>query len=96
MTEIALIIGVAGLVFIGMQVYFKRGLQGKVKDLADQLISPSQKAYQQDMSGYEVNNSISSVSMGAQSTATEARGGSRSLIGYENTNTVYTYESQQR
>lgn len=95
LTEFALIIGVAGLVFIGMQIYAKRGLQGKVKDLTDGFMGATQAAYQQDMSGFTVNNSISSTNSASRINATEERGGGRAVIGYENTSSSYSYESQQ-
>lgn len=42
--EYALVIGVVSLVFVAMNVYMKRGLQGKIADMSDQLISPTHSA----------------------------------------------------
>ena len=35
LTEVALLVGVVALVFIGMEVYFRRGFQSKVKTMTD-------------------------------------------------------------
>ena len=42
LTDLALIIGVVGLVCAGMQVYIKRSVQGKVKNLTDYILSDRQ------------------------------------------------------
>jgi hypothetical protein len=42
LVDLALIIGVVGLVFIGMQTYIKRGVQGRVRDLANYILSEKQ------------------------------------------------------
>lgn len=41
LSEYAIIIGLVSLALIGMQVYIKRGMQGRLRDLANQ-ISPTQ------------------------------------------------------
>jgi hypothetical protein len=40
--EYAIVIVLASLVFIGMSTYFRRGVQGKLKDLSDSQIAPVQ------------------------------------------------------
>ncbi|MBL7081309.1 MAG: hypothetical protein ISS44_01910 [Candidatus Omnitrophica bacterium] len=40
--EYAFVLGLVALAFIGMNMYFKRGLQGRLKDLADSQISKEQ------------------------------------------------------
>jgi Flp pilus assembly pilin Flp len=39
--EYAVLLAIVAAALIGMQVYLKRGLQGRVKDLADQISPPS-------------------------------------------------------
>ncbi len=63
LTEVALIIGIVGLVLIGMEVYTRRGIQAKVKDLTDNMIGKEQEAYQQDTSGLAVNTSTSTLTL---------------------------------
>ncbi|PIS34258.1 MAG: hypothetical protein COT38_01060 [Candidatus Omnitrophica bacterium CG08_land_8_20_14_0_20_41_16] len=97
LTELALIIGVVGLVFIGMEIYAKRGLQGKVKDLTDNMIGKEQSVYLQDTSGLEVNTSESKfIILPGDSTTTvqERIGGQKQVIAHELSTTTYTYESE--
>ena len=94
LTEVALIIGVVGLVFIGMQVYAKRGLQGKVKDLTDNMIGAKQEVYQEDTSGLEINRSNSTLTSNSTITSKEGVGGTKSLIIPDEISTVnYSSES---
>ena len=90
LTEVALILGIVGLVLISMEVYFKRGLQGKVKDLTDNMIGKEQLPYEVDTLGLVVNNSSSKLSSGSTATLKELEGGKRSLSGSEKTTTEYT------
>ena len=94
LTEIALILGIVGLVFIGMEIYIKRGLQGKVKDLSDSMIGKEQAVYQQDISGLEVNRSQTSLTSGSTVRSTESPGGKKVVTTSEHTTTTYTSESQ--
>jgi len=96
LTEIALVIGIVGLVLIGMEVYARRGIQAKVKDLTDSMIGKEQASYQQDTSGLAVNTSESKfVVLPVDSkTRTEERiGGVKVLTSNEKSTTSYTYES---
>ena len=91
LTELALVIGVVGLALFGMEVYFKRGFQGKVKDLTDALITPSQEAYQQDTSGLVVNSSSANTIV--NSGTTEARNVAGGLTTNAAEYTAITYVS---
>jgi len=83
LTEVALVIGIVGLVLISMQVYVKRGVQGKLKVLTDKLISNEQAIYQQDVTGLEVNKSTSKVDITSKIEAIESVSGERSLTSTE-------------
>lgn len=94
LTEIALIIGIVGLVLIGMEVYARRGIQSKVKDLTDNMIGKEQAIYQQDTSGLAVDKSESASSSSSTAVISERQGGSKTVvIPNEQSKTVYTYES---
>jgi hypothetical protein len=79
LTEVMLIIGVLGLALIGMQVYVKRGLQGKMKDLTDKIISDKQEPYPQDTSGLTTNIATTTLSSDSSTIAKESQDGARSL-----------------
>lgn len=96
LTELALIIGIVGLVLIAMEVYVRRGFQGKVKDLTDNMIGSEQAAYEQDVSGLEVNNSSSEVSSSSTMTSKEFKKGERSLAGSEATTNVYNSTTEDK
>ncbi len=83
LTEVALIIGVIGLALVGMQTYIARGVQGKLKGLTDHMIGTEQSAYQQDVSGYEVNTSDSVTSQDSTTVFRQQRGGGKSTVGTE-------------
>ncbi len=82
--DLALIIGVVGLVFIGMEVYIKRSVQWKIKNLTDYIVSDKQST--------EVDpvDRQSSFSLDSTMTSTESEGGSRSLRGQENSTSIYS------
>ena len=89
LADLALIIGVVGLVFIGMEVYIKRSVQGKVKDLTDYIVSNTQSAMQPDQAG-ETSNSI--YTLDSSMASIESEGGKRGLSGTENS--FYEYETK--
>jgi hypothetical protein len=91
LAEAALIIGVLGLVLVGMQVYVKRGLQGRVKDLTDNIIGSEQASHPQDTSMLKVNTVNSSLSSNSSATTIDSQGGARDLTG--GANSTYTYNS---
>lgn len=45
LVEVVALFALVSLVFVVMQVYIQRGIQGKTKDLTDQIIGTQQKAY---------------------------------------------------
>lgn len=63
LTEYAVILAVVSAALIGMQVYIKRGAQGRLRDLAQQ-ISPTQ---------YERTNTDSNYTTTRTSSATESQ-----------------------
>lgn len=93
LTEIVLLIGVVSLVFIGMEVYFKRGVSGKIKDLTDNWIGRKQETFQQDTSGLAINESSSNSIFDAKTTITEGAGGTRTLKSDEKSTVSYSSET---
>jgi len=81
--DLALIIGVVGLVFIGMQIYIKRGIQGKVKDLTDYIVSNRQAT---DKDAVDRNSTLTSSST---MTSEEFKGGGRKFTGSEDYSSSY-------
>ena len=94
LTEIALIITVVSLVFIGMGVYFKRGINGKIKDLTDNLIGKKQAVYQQDTSGLEINKSNTISTFTSETTLEEKSAGLKSLKSEESSTVEYSSETE--
>jgi len=88
--DLALIIGVVGLVFIGMEAYIKRGIQGKVKDATDFIISDTQSAG--DTAARDSDLEISTSMISEEHSEGEAHG-RRRFHGTENS--VYTYNTSQ-
>jgi hypothetical protein len=82
--EIALLIGIIGLVVIGMEAYLRRGMQGKVKSLTDYIIS-DQQAPDEDAADTE-----SSTSLKSTMTNQELLGGGRKLTGKEESTYQYS------
>lgn len=80
LTELALVIGIVGLVLLGMQAYVTRGFQGKFKDLTDRIISTKQEPYPQDNSNLTVNTSDTTVTMDSEIKSTESSSGGRRLF----------------
>ena len=89
--EYAIVIGLVIAAAVAMQVYVKRGIQGKVKDLTDNIIGTEQAAYQQDTSGFEINDLTSTLVSDTRVTVKESEGGGRRSTGSETT--TYEYES---
>lgn len=77
LTEIALILGVVGLALLGMEVYLRRGIQGKVRDMTRYFIGPEQREEIADPS-----ESSSSTNMSADLEKTDAglAGGGRVAV----------------
>ncbi|MBU0504005.1 MAG: hypothetical protein ABH882_02085 [Candidatus Omnitrophota bacterium] len=53
LSEYAIILGLVSVALITMQVYMKRGVQGKLRDLADQ-ISPTQYERGNTTANYDI------------------------------------------
>ena len=92
-TELALIIGVVGIIFIGMEVYVRRGVNGKIKDLTDAIIGTEQAAYSVDTSGLEINTSESDFKLGSNMIESTVVGGAGSIKGTETSRTISSSES---
>lgn len=86
-TELALVIGVIGIVLIGMEIYIKRGISGKIKDFTDHVISPDQEIYSVDTSGLEINESSSNFSLSSGITTSTSMGGAVRTQGTETSRT---------
>jgi hypothetical protein len=54
--EYALFLAIVAAAFLGMQIYLKRGIQGRVRDLADQIAGGGGPAHQ-----YESATSVSQM-----------------------------------
>lgn len=85
--DLALIIGVVGLVIISMQIYIRRNIQGKVKDLTDYIVSNQQSANSPDATFLEsTSNLVTESTLKLE----EFKGGGRRLSGNENSTFNYT------
>jgi hypothetical protein len=78
LTEVALLLMVVGLVFIAMEVYVKRGVQARIKDLSDNMIGKEHYLYTSDVSGMSVISSHSDTSSFSEERNTTFPGGGRS------------------
>ena len=94
LTEVALVIAIVGLVFIGMQTYIKRSLQAKTKDLTDNMIGREHSDYQQDISGLTINSSTSSINYSSTATQSETSRGKKSAVAIESSTADSTSYSQ--
>lgn len=63
LSEYAIVLGLVSLALVGMQLYIKRGMQGRLRDLANQ-ISPTQ---------YERGNTEANYTTTRASNVTEAQ-----------------------
>jgi hypothetical protein len=86
--DLALLIGVVGLVVVGMGAYIRRGVQGKIKDVTDYIVSDRQSP--------EENPVYRSTRLRSDSrmTAKEFNKGARSLYGDEYSSTEYNEHSE--
>jgi hypothetical protein len=89
LVDVAIIIGAVGILVIGMGVYVRRSVQGKVKNLTDYIISSDQAADEDD------RPKTSKFTMTSKMTAGEKKGGSRSFEGTENSTETYTYSPKK-
>lgn len=90
--EYAIIISLISAALISMNIYFKRSLQGRLKDMADNLISNEQN------SGNDLYKSRSTAETNATSNVTLAmsRGGGRELVSVEQRDISSTGTSQSQ
>lgn len=87
--DLAVVLAVVGMVFVGMQTYIKRGIQGKVKGMTDLIISGGQSAGDSKTSTHIPINIIESTM-----TLTGFEGGSRNLNGIEHSFKEYHSKSE--
>jgi Flp pilus assembly pilin Flp len=81
--EVALLIGIVGLAIVGMEVYIRRGVQAKVKNLTDYIVSDEQAPDE------DAADTQSSTSLETTVTTTEYMGGSKNSR--SNESSTYTY-----
>jgi hypothetical protein len=96
LTEIALILATIGLVFVGMEIYVRRGLQGRVKDLTDGFLGRQQTDYQMDINNFEVLDSSSVSSYSSQTNKAITEGGGQRVAGQDVTDRSFTSESDYK
>ena len=89
MVDFMLIIVVVGLAFIGMEVYTKRGMQGKVKELTDYIIKDNEDL--RIKQSPDTTTGTNTLYSGSTVTSNEFKGGGKSLK--EDEVSIYTYES---
>ena len=94
LTEVALILATIGLVFIGMEVYIKRGLQGKIKDITDAVVGKEQSEYASDTSGLSVLDSSSGTSANSSTQVSTSTGGSRQTTKSDSISATSTSHSE--
>ncbi|MCX5706986.1 MAG: hypothetical protein NTW13_04960 [Candidatus Omnitrophica bacterium] len=94
LTEIALIIGVVGLVFVGMEAYVKRGYQAKIKALTDSFIGTEQRVYSVDTKDLEVLGSLTNSSFDSEQQESTLIGGAKISNTQQNQSINYTSVSQ--
>ncbi|MDP2928386.1 MAG: hypothetical protein Q8N80_06290 [Candidatus Omnitrophota bacterium] len=83
LVDLALIIGVVGLVFVGMNTYIQRSVQGKVKDLTDYIISDKQST------AIDAVGRQSELTLDTTMKSDEFKGGGRRLTGSEDSISTY-------
>ncbi|MDD5059841.1 MAG: hypothetical protein PHY35_01810 [Candidatus Omnitrophica bacterium] len=84
LVDLALLIGIVGLVIIGMETYIRRGLQGKLRDATDAIISKGQAA-----SADEPDSKTGHTRTHAEFDYEEGAGGRKIISGTSNTTSDY-------
>ena len=84
LVDLALIIGVVGLVVIGMEAYLRRGVQGKMKDMTDYILSDKQSTEEDAVARN------SDYSLDSTMTSKELKGSERRLTGTEDSTSNYS------
>lgn len=83
--EYAIILGVVGAALITMNIYIKRGVQGRVKDMADYFINDGQEAQVVEIDPEVETTSESSVVSDSTLTDNTSLGGGKQLALLDNT-----------
>lgn len=83
--EFAIVLGIVSAVIVTMNIYMKRGLQGKVKDMTDYFISGGQPAQENQVDSEVETTSQSNVSSGSTLTDKSYIGGGKKMTLSENT-----------
>ncbi|MEK7308298.1 MAG: hypothetical protein AAB089_04435 [Nitrospirota bacterium] len=91
LAEIIAIFAIVSLVVVGMQIYVKRGIQGKTKALTDKIIGLQQKAYTAE----DEENISWSSSLGITSVETLEGGRVSKNITEDTSSTSYTKSKQK-
>jgi hypothetical protein len=89
LVDLALIIGVVGLVFIGMETYIKRSVQGKIRNLTDYIVSDQQSTEEDPV------DRQSSFSFSSTMESKEYQGGGRALTGSEKSTSTYSQQASE-
>lgn len=91
LAEVVILFALVALVFVAMQTYVKRGIQGKTKDLTDRIIGIQQKAYTAETETSSTSTSIS----GTTTVATGSGGTVYKTVG-ETTRSLSVSESTSK
>jgi hypothetical protein len=93
-TEVALVIAIVGLVFVGMDMYLRRGMQGKIKDLTDNTLGKGQYGYTSDVSGLSVLKSNADTTADSSVTISGSTGGTRQTVKKDDITMTATSDSE--
>ena len=81
-SEYVVLLAIVVAALISMQVYLKRGIQGRIRDLADQ-ISPTHYEQRNTYSEYNITQSGNLIQRYSQGVADLERSETISRVGYE-------------
>ncbi len=87
--EYVLVIGVVIMVLMGMSNYMRRGIEGVVKDMSDQIGNQNESAEVDPLKGVKIESSsnITSTSSGKTTIISSAGGGRQTVFNYSTNNT---------
>ena len=86
LTETALIIGLAILLFMNMEAYIRRGVQGNMKGLTDKMIGSAQEDYNIDVVGLSVSDATTNTALNQVAGSATLQGGAKQMRSVESTN----------
>jgi len=89
LVDLALLIGIVGLVIVGMEVYIRRGLQGKIKDATDAIVSKGQNT-----DSDAPDSKTSTTNLDSNLVFEEDMGGAKSVSGEIKSTTNYSSTSE--